>query len=94
MARAERIEVIPEGGQDDHVGKASRAPSTGIIHVAEAAHRLAVRADQANVERGGQAQAELLAITQAGHVEKILGLHQGGGKYAFGGQDADALEGR
>ena len=93
VTRAECVEVIPEGGQDDHVG-AVQAAINRDDHVAEAAHRQAVWADQMNFERGGQAQAELFAIAQAGHVEEILGLQQGGGEDAFGGQDADALQGR
>ena len=45
-------------------------------HVTEAAHRLAVGANQMNFEGWCQAQALLFAVTQAGHVEEILGLHQ------------------
>ena len=93
VTAAECVEVIPEGGQDDHVG-AVQAAINRDDHVAEAAHRQAVGADQVNLEGRGQAQAELLAVAQAGHVEEVLGLQQGGGKYAFGGQNADALQGR
>jgi len=53
---------------------------------------MAVRADQANVEAGAQAQPLLFAMTQAGHVEIILGLHQGRSEYAVGGEDVHGMQ--
>src|SRR3990167_8840913 len=93
MALAEGVEVVPEGRQDNHIGGVEAAVDRDH-DVAEAAHRLAVRADQANLEGFGQTESLLLAVTQAGHVEEVLGLHQGRGKYPFGGENADAAQGR
>jgi len=55
--------------------------------------RLAVGADQAGFESGGQVKADLPAIAQAGHVEEILGLHECRGEHSFGGQYADVSDG-
>lgn len=39
--------------------------------------RLSIGADQARFKPWRQAQALLLAVTQAGEVEEVLGLHEG-----------------
>jgi hypothetical protein len=76
IARAQGVEVIPEGRQHDDVG-VFQAAVHWHDHITEAAYRLPVGADQARFKRRGQAQALLFAVTQAGEVEEILGLHEG-----------------
>ena len=93
VARTQGIEVIPEGRQHDDVG-VFQAAVYRHDHITEAAHRLPVGADQARFERGSQAQALLFAVTQAGEVEEILGLHEGGSEHPINGQNADAPQGR
>ncbi|MCY1543231.1 hypothetical protein D9M68_790380 [compost metagenome] len=93
MALAKGVEVIPEGGQDDHVGGVEAAVDRDH-DIAEAAYRLAVRADQVDLESRRRAESLLFAVAQAGHVEEVLGLHQGRGEYPFGGENADAAQGR
>ncbi|MNP11002.1 hypothetical protein D3C76_1031700 [compost metagenome] len=90
---AEGGEIIPEGRQDDDVGIFQSAVHRHD-HVAEAVHRFAIGADQPGFKRRGQAVAQLFAIAQAGQVEKILGLHEGGGEDPVDCQDADAPQGR
>ncbi|MCY1309649.1 hypothetical protein D9M70_597650 [compost metagenome] len=91
VASAQLLKVAPVGRQDDDVGIFQGAVH-GQRHFAEAAHRLAVGADQAGGERGLRALAQLARMAQAGHVEEVLGLHQGEGEGAFDGKDADALQ--
>ncbi|MCY1177041.1 hypothetical protein D3C81_1314340 [compost metagenome] len=93
VALAQRVEIFPERRQDDHVGVFQFAVDRQY-HLAEAAHRLAVRADQAGFEYRLEAQAHLLAIAQAGQVEKILGLGKGRSEDLIGRQDADASQRR
>ena len=90
---AEGFEVVPEGGKDDDVG-IFQAAVHRHDHVAEAVHRFAVGTDQSRFERRCQAVAQLFAVTQAGQVEKILGLHEGGSENPVDSQDADAPQGR
>ncbi|MNF63805.1 hypothetical protein D3C84_455170 [compost metagenome] len=92
MARAQGIEVAPEGREYDDLCVVQRAVD-GDAHLAEACHRQAVRAHQAGLEGRREAFALQLAEAQAGHVEEVLGLHQGGGEYAFDGKDADLSKG-
>ena len=76
VTRAQGVEIIPEGREHDDVGVFEAAVHRHD-HITEAAHRLPVRADQARFECRGQAQALLFAVTQAGEVKEILGLHEG-----------------
>jgi len=91
VARAERVEIAPERRQDQHVGIVQRAIH-GNAGSAEGAHRTAVRADQAGFECRFEVKAELAAVAQASHMEKVLGLHERRGENPFGGQYADALD--
>lgn len=90
---AQGIEIVPEGGDDNDVG-IFQTTVYRDLHIAECVDRLAVGADQACFERGSQAVAELFAVAQAGEVEEILGLHEGGSENPVDGQDADAPQGR
>ena len=89
----EVVEIVPERREDDDIGIVQAAVDRQL-DIAEAVHGLAVRAHQANFEHGLQAQAQLLAVTQAGEVEEILGLHQGRSEHLVNGQDADAPQRR
>ncbi len=93
VTATQRIEVVPERREDDHIG-VFQATVDRHDHVAEAFYRFAIRADQARFERRCQAVAQLFAVTQAGHMEKILGLHEGVSENPVDGQDADAPQGR
>ncbi len=90
---AQGVEVVPERREDDHVSVFQRAVH-GHDHIAEAANRLAIGADQAGFEGRGQALAQLFAVAQACQMEEILGLHEGGSENPVDGQDADAPQGR
>ena len=93
ITAAQRVEIVPERREDDHIG-VFQAAVDRHDYIAEAFYRFAIRADQARFERRRQAMAQLFAITQAGHMEKILGLHEGVSENPVNGQDADAPQGR
>ena len=92
VALAEGVEVVPEGRQDDDIGAVQGAIHRHA-HIAEAVNWQTVRADQVDLEGRRQAHTLLFAIAQAGHMEEVLGLHQGRGEYAIGGENADAAQG-
>ena len=76
VALAQGVKIVPKGREDDDVG-VFQATVDGQHHIAEAADGLAIRADQACFEGRAQALAQLFAMTQAGEMKKVLGLHQG-----------------
>lgn len=76
VAFAQGVEVIPEGWEHNDVG-VFQAAVHRHDHIAEATYRLPVGADKAGFKGWREAQALLFAVTQAGEVEKILGLHEG-----------------
>ncbi|MNI52663.1 hypothetical protein D3C73_1074630 [compost metagenome] len=90
---AEVVEIVPERGKNDDVGVFQSAIHRNH-HIAEGVDRFAIGADQAGFERRCQALAQLFAVAQAGEVEEILGLHEGGSENPVDGQDADAPQGR
>jgi len=93
IALAEGVEIVTEGRQDNDVAILQAAVHREH-HIAEAGGRFAVGADQACLESGGQALSQLLAVTQAGEVKEILGMHQGRRENPIDGQNADTPQRR
>ena len=91
--KTERVEIAPEGGQDHDIA-GGEGTVDGDAVAAEAAYRLAVGAEDAGAEGRLETEALLLAVAQAGHVEEVLGLHQGRGEDAVDGDDADMFQHR
>src|ERR1700712_5461 len=89
VALAQGVEIVDEGGQDDDVGVVEGAVNRQYDFT-EAAHRFPVRAHQSRFESGFQAMPQLFAVAQAGQMEEILGLGEGGSEDSVDRENADA----
>ena len=89
------VKIAPEGREHDQLWAECTERGVGSDAIlAEAGHGQGIRGNDRGAKAGGQSLASAPAVAQTGHMEKILGLHQGRGDDAVSGKYGYLAQGR